>query len=160
MSEAPLGLRNRLMTLVMWPRSLKFFVGKKRGLKNSWEGNIEPVNPLTPATSTTTTTTLRPPRKNSELSVIWFRGINIAVFCFLVKYCSILLFNSYRNIWYIGVACRCFLCPWVQGFTFCGRQHLFWRYLYGNTKLNAFVHQVNSDSFKFNPTGFYGAFFV
>lgn len=66
---------------------LFFACGETRGMKNSGEGNIEPVNPLTPST----TTTQRPPRKNSELSIISCRGINMAVFCFLVKYFYIAL---------------------------------------------------------------------
>lgn len=50
-------------------------------MKNSGEGNIEPVNPLAP-----TTATPRPPRKKSELSIISCRGINRPRFSFLVKY--------------------------------------------------------------------------
>lgn len=52
--------------------------GEMRYEKYSGGGNVEPVNSLTPSN-----TTQRPPKKNNVLSVISYRGIKMAVFCFL-----------------------------------------------------------------------------
>lgn len=115
--------------------------GEMRYEKYSGGGNVEPVNSLTP-----TNTTQRPPKKNNVLSVISYRGIKMAVFCFLWMFAWCCFSH------YIAGAK---ILSWVSFFIYsmCAGVHFLWlsaffsKYLFQGKKICTFqIWKVSSDN--------------